>query len=621
MFLAATVATVLATAPVLANSLAVDAGAASAGAFGLEVTFVGTTITAFVRDDSPGSDTVYRATFYLDSSGLVLDSGDSFRHFKARATDATTWFRLALLQSPTGLRLVPAARLDSGTFIAGPGLLLPTSGHARIDVQWTAASAPGANDGALQLSVDQSSFSSVMNLDNEQGAVDLVTWGAMDLPSGVTGSLLLDDFSSLRALSAVFVPSPIIGAASSGPSRRRPGVAGIPADVTIGPGPISGCYTATNTIDALGPEIVSPGGAFHAGTGIRLHDGFSVALDADFLAAAPTLESCPPPTVVQVATSAGPLASCDTVRTPVDEIEVTLSSSRGPFAGTDDAGSYLLVGAGPDGDFATDSCGAGAVGDDARIEILDLTLLEVDPTTVTARLRTGIPLAPSLYRLLVCDTITDANGIALDGDGDDTGGGDFIVPLFRADPGNRFENGDFDDCPVTLEPWIAVVTAPNTAQSGLPGADDSVASPLSASARFSHSTAEPSTLAQCVAVTPGLNHDLQASVRFLPQMGAVARFEEACEFFAESACSGASLGPVAIAAVLEDEGGVWIHTANEVSAPDGAASALCDFAVEAVSGGTDFDVFLDGLSLRLPPQIFADGFESGDVSAWSSSVP
>ena len=126
-----------------------------------------------------------------------------------------------------------------------------------------------------------------------------------------------------------------------------------------------------------------------------------------------------------------------------------------------------------------------------------------------------------------------------------------------------------------------------------------------------------------MAVDGGAAYDLAARVRFNPLGGAVARFEETCEFFDGAACSGASVGPpVSIATILEDEGGAWLFLTNEVTAPAGAASALCDFAVEAAGGGVDFDVFFDGLSfLGNEGLIFADGFESGDVSAWSSSVP
>ncbi|MCP3959144.1 MAG: DUF11 domain-containing protein [bacterium] len=325
------------------------------------------------------------------------------------------------------------------------------------------------------------------------------------------------------------------------------------------------------------------------------------------------------PEVVEVATADGPLAVCDTVRTRVRSLQLRIEGGERPFAGADDTAGYLVVGAGPDGDFSTVACG-GATGDDIPIEIVALQLTSVDPSTLDVALSLGQPL-DGLVRLLVCDTITDANDNALDGDGDGNAGGDFVLPFFRADPFNRFDNGHFDDCPVTLDPWVTVVTPPNDLLPGTPGTDDSESSQLSASARASHVSAEPSALAQCVPVEGGAAEELRARVRFEPQLGAVARFEETCEFFAGPACTGADLGSVSIASVLEDEGGTWLFLTDGLTVPGGAASVLCDFTIEAVGPGADFDAFLDGLFLGPGEQIFTDGFESGDVAAWSSSVP
>jgi hypothetical protein len=60
-----------------------------------------------------------------------------------------------------------------------------------------------------------------------------------------------------------------------------------------------------------------------------------------------------------------------------------------------------------------------------------------------------------------------------------------------------------------------------------------------------------------------------------------------------------------------------------IAVPAGALSALCDFTLEPAGSDPSFDAFLDGLRLVGPEPlpIFADGFESGDTTAWSSTVP
>ncbi len=59
---------------------------------------------------------------------------------------------------------------------------------------------------------------------------------------------------------------------------------------------------------------------------------------------------------------------------------------------------------------------------------------------------------------------------------------------------------------------------------------------------------------------------------------------------------------------------------EELEAPAGTASALVSFVVET-GVATAFDVFYDVLFFGESGLLFGDGFESGDVSAWSNSSP
>ncbi len=106
-----------------------------------------------------------------------------------------------------------------------------------------------------------------------------------------------------------------------------------------------------------------------------------------------------------------------------------------------------------------------------------------------------------------------------------------------------------------------------------------------------------------------------------PATDEIALFAETCEFFTDAACTGTSLGVSSRTSVLEDEGGVWVFLTGTITTPAGTASAFCGFAAEALGATTDFDLYIDDLYYGQEPGIFADGFESGNVSAWSSSVP
>jgi hypothetical protein len=298
---------------------------------------------------------------------------------------------------------------------------------------------------------------------------------------------------------------------------------------------------------------------------------------------------------------------------------VTVEDALTPVLGADNPSSYLLVGAGPDGDFSTVDCAGGVAGDDVQVVPVGLSQTGSDPLVVHVAL--ALPPTEGLYRFLVCDSITDSAGNPLDGDDDGTPGGDFVLAFFRADPLNLFANGHFDDCPVSLDPWTTVATPPNAILPGTPGVDDVTASPLSASAHIAHSSDASSTLGQCVPVQGGLAYDLEASLRFNPPMGAVANFSQTCEFFSGALCSGASLGSASTFSLIEDEGGAWISSLESVVTPTGSASALCDFGISKVGTDPNFDVYLDALFLGTEGDTFRDGFESGDTSAWSSSFP
>ena len=216
----------------------------------------------------------------------------------------------------------------------------------------------------------------------------------------------------------------------------------------------------------------------------------------------------------------------------------------------------------------------------------------------------------------MCGTIADEAGNLLDG-------GDFEVSFFRANPLNLFINGHFDDCPSTLAPWAQTATPPNSLQTGIAGVDDFTGSPLSASAHFVQTDPPVSSLEQCVPVVAESFYDFEAWLRYDAPLGALAVYEQVCEFFDDGACGGTSLGEASLASLLEDVGPIWSQSQVTFDTPAGAASARCRFETGPLGSDPLFNLYLDGLFLggTIDPEIFSDGFESGDTSAWSITVP
>jgi uncharacterized repeat protein (TIGR01451 family) len=330
-----------------------------------------------------------------------------------------------------------------------------------------------------------------------------------------------------------------------------------------------------------------------------------------------TLDSDPP--TITAVTSVGPpvdgfLDECDDVRTGVRAVDVTFSEAMADPPGDGDANdvtnpaNYLLLSAGNDEDLATTGCGT-VFGDDASVPLV----VTYDGGSNLASLDAGGPLAGALYRLIACGTttLTDQAGNPLDGDADGTGGDDF-VRTFRLDPGNAFVNGHLD---CDADGWDLTSATPGEIGWSL---DDSASSNLSGSLEVQQLGVNTTyEVGQCVELYgPGhLQMAVAARIDAAVGIGVTLR----CTFYPAAACSGAAISTQSATQFTAPTGGLWEPIATVVDAPAGSASARCAVAI-GVPGGSNFTLGLDRLFLDDGSRLFRDGFESGDVTAWTLSV-
>ena len=94
-----------------------------------------------------------------------------------------------------------------------------------------------------------------------------------------------------------------------------------------------------------------------------------------------------------------------------------------------------------------------------------------------------------------------------------------------------------------------------------------------------------------------------------------------CEFFASADCSGMGLPVEAYFAAVTTPL-VWTPFANELVVLDGINSGFCQLTLRN-TGGQEYSANADDLSMDalFTMILFKDGFESGDTSAWSTTVP
>jgi hypothetical protein len=155
----------------------------------------------FVQDDSPVSEGRYRARFYLDPTGY--DPGESSLHLRTRVflafADAPLkrLVQVVLRRMGGQYSLAASVRLDDDT-VADVGFTTITAAPHVVEVDWRRATAPGANDGGLELWIDGTPAGSVTALDNDQRGVDFVRLGALSVKAGAAGTLRFDEFVSRR---------------------------------------------------------------------------------------------------------------------------------------------------------------------------------------------------------------------------------------------------------------------------------------------------------------------------------------------------------------------------------------------------------------------------------------
>lgn len=322
------------------------------------------------------------------------------------------------------------------------------------------------------------------------------------------------------------------------------------------------------------------------------------------------------------ASSGGVLDELETVLALTSGATVTFSEEMNDppgDAGSDDVSNpanYLWIEAGPDGVFATTACGAPA-GDDAAYPI-GAVAYDAPSSVATLTLAWPTPLRDGLYRLFVCGAITNLDGFELDGDGDGVAGGDFDRH-FRVRVDNRLVK-PFFDFDSDLSAWT--LSEPVPGDISRDASEDGDGFPLSGAAHFVNPTGGTLlTMRQCLAGVPATSYFLVADVRFDVPPGSDVVVRGAIDLF--PAAAGGCVGGIvsrSVALATTDTGGTWGTLYGYVPnlASGGGAWVSVVFEVQTPTGAV-LDVWLDNLGMI--PVLFADGFESGDTSKWTETVP
>jgi RHS repeat-associated protein len=178
------------------GNLSVTSSAAAIGGYGLQATASGST-SMQVTDYSPLGEKQYHTRFYFNPSNFNLTPEDRVGIFSAYG--GNTAFRVFLRYSGGTYWIQQDYQTDNLTYVGGVYRPL-TAGWQALEFDWRAASAPGANDGSLSMSINGVLVETLSGIDNDTYTVETVQMGLVaSVDAGMSGSLYFDGFVSQSA--------------------------------------------------------------------------------------------------------------------------------------------------------------------------------------------------------------------------------------------------------------------------------------------------------------------------------------------------------------------------------------------------------------------------------------
>lgn len=286
-----------------------------------------------------------------------------------------------------------------------------------------------------------------------------------------------------------------------------------------------------------------------------------------------------------------------------------------PVQEADDVDNFLLAEAGLDGIWQTQNLALGLAGDDIGVSFGEVTYEPETHTTVLG-MSQALPLPDGQYLLLVGRGIYDTSFQFLDGDGDGAEGGDF-QRSWTVQRRHLAFNPNFDR---SLAGWFE---EEGTEDYMTYGVVDAEGVPSSGSLVLEH-LGGPSavySVGQCIPVEPGKRLAFGGRLYLDPE-GSWQTVQFDAEVWSTADCGDELLDVVSNVVPLEgasgDEPRWQIPPLGFIDVPDDGQSVLISLTAAAEDNAGPAVVRLDNVEVF--SVLFADGFETGDISGWSRSV-
>jgi tartrate-resistant acid phosphatase type 5 len=173
------------------GNLRASLNAALSGSYGLQATFTNTT-AMLVRDDSPNAEPRYRARFYLNPNSISMATGDNITLLQGLDAANQIVFSIQFNRGSASYQVrVRAYDSRLNNFINTAYANISNDTHM-IEVDW-------GNDGHLTFWIDEVQQYSLTGINNSLYTIDRVRLGAPVMSiTGTSGSFYIDAFESRR---------------------------------------------------------------------------------------------------------------------------------------------------------------------------------------------------------------------------------------------------------------------------------------------------------------------------------------------------------------------------------------------------------------------------------------
>src|SRR5690606_10579592 len=180
------------------GDLSVTTEAAAVGSYGLQgLLDDGTDLDLY--EDEPDNEKHFSARFYFKPNSVQLTSEEGVYIFAANNT-GNYWEVACLYLEEAGdyYSLSLCSRNDAGTWLDDMDAILIADTWQAIEVEWKAATAPGANNGYAKLYVGDQLVQSIENIDNDTQSVTEIWMGIAGDDFSADGTVYFDAFESSR---------------------------------------------------------------------------------------------------------------------------------------------------------------------------------------------------------------------------------------------------------------------------------------------------------------------------------------------------------------------------------------------------------------------------------------